>query len=132
MFAVRKDVRTFVAFDLMSKHNISSVPVVTADNKLVGAISSSDIKGLKLGSFLLLTYPVGDYLDAVYRQLATRNTMSDSVVTILSSATLSEAVDLLNARRTHRLFVVSEDNQLLGLLSILDVLHCISVIDSAA
>eukprot|EP00011_Vannellida_sp_DIVA3-517-6-12_P003140 CAMPEP_0114628438 /NCGR_PEP_ID=MMETSP0168-20121206/12821_1 /TAXON_ID=95228 ORGANISM="Vannella sp., Strain DIVA3 517/6/12" /NCGR_SAMPLE_ID=MMETSP0168 /ASSEMBLY_ACC=CAM_ASM_000044 /LENGTH=497 /DNA_ID=CAMNT_0001839821 /DNA_START=93 /DNA_END=1586 /DNA_ORIENTATION=- len=126
LYAVHTQAKTYVAFDLMARHQVSAVPIVTAENKLVGALESRDIKGMHLGTFVLLTYGVKEYKDIVLRQ---ETHMSTSFATIKPTDTLFQAVKLLSQKRTHRLWVVSDDGKLLGLLSLGDLLHCISAIE---
>lgn len=126
LFAVHTLVKTYVAFDLMTRHNISAVPIVTAENKLVGTLEACDIKGMHLGTFILLTYGVKEYTEVISRQ---ERHFTHALATIRSSQTLFDAVKILADKRTHRLWVVNEEGKLMGLLSLGDLLHCISAID---
>lgn len=126
LFAVHTSAKTYVAFDLMTRHNISAVPIVTAENKLVGTLEACDIKGMHLGTFILLTYGVKEYVDVISRQ---ERHFTHGLATIRSSQTLLDAVKILSEKRTHRLWVVSDDGKLKGLLSLGDLLHCISAIE---
>jgi len=96
------------AAELMSKHNIGFLPVITAD-VLVGVLTDRDIvvRGLGEGK--------NPYTTLV------RSVMSSEPVWCYDDDVLTDTVDILTNRHVRRLVVVDNNNNLCGLLSLDDL-----------
>ena len=92
------------AFDVMRKHDISGLPVVK-DGKLVGILTSRDVRFEKN-----LGQPV--------EQLMTKE-----LVTVPLGVTQDRARELLHAHRIEKLLVTGDQGELVGLITIKDLLQ---------
>lgn len=109
------------AFRLILEHKVSGVAVKRQDGTLFGAISASDLKGAKGAEIFLQLY------NSVRNFLLARHPDSTKPISITSSATMHEIVNLLQKHHIHRLFVVDEKNVPYSVITLADV---ISVIQS--
>ncbi|MGQ9781011.1 MAG: IMP dehydrogenase [Nitrososphaeria archaeon] len=89
------------AIDIMTKNNISGLPVIEND-RLVGILTKRDV------SFADLSWHV-------------RDVMTKEVVTAGPSITVEEAKKVMHDRRVEKLPVVDGNGRLLGLITIKDV-----------
>jgi CBS domain-containing protein len=87
---------------LMSRNKITGLPVVDANNKLIGVVSESDIIG-----------KTGDTVEDI---------MTNGSWTVNEDTTLGDAAEVMLRRRIRRLPVVKGDNELIGLLSRSDLI----------
>jgi len=114
------------AFRLMCKHNISGLPVVSADGKLVGNISESDLRAIQSNAqFLRLLYlPVTEYLDMMRKHRATepRCPKQRALVKCDQIDTYREVVNKVVESKVHRCFIVDSNDKLLGVISLHDIL----------
>jgi len=123
---------------LLETNQVSGVPVLGADDRLVGVVSTSDI--------LLTDEAFGDdvVLDSDYHsQLTTegawdlddfdaekqgdvmvRDIMSSTVITASSSTPIAELAEIMYSRHVHRVVIV-DDDRLAGIVSTLDILKVV-------
>jgi CBS domain-containing protein len=87
---------------MMAKNRITGLPVVDADNRLIGVVSESDIIG-----------KAGDTVADI---------MTNGSWTVNEDTILGDAAEIMLRRRIRRLPVVRGDNQLIGLLSRSDLI----------
>ncbi|MBX3501653.1 MAG: IMP dehydrogenase [Alphaproteobacteria bacterium] len=92
------------ALKLMSSHNISGVPVVERDGKLVGILTNRDVRFATDESARVST-------------LMTR----DRLVTVQEGVSRDEAKRLLHQRRIEKLLVVDGDYRCVGLITVKDI-----------
>ncbi|WP_187478454.1 IMP dehydrogenase [Amniculibacterium sp. G2-70] len=92
------------AKDLMAQFKISGLPVVNADNKLIGIITNRDVK-------------YQENLDAKVETLMTK----DNLVTSGKNTNLDEAKKILLENRVEKLPIVDAENKLIGLITIKDI-----------
>jgi len=62
MYTARSDTPTYDVLVLMDKHNLSGVPVLDAEGRLVGNFSVSDLRGMTVDHLGVLALPVGEFL----------------------------------------------------------------------
>jgi CBS domain-containing protein len=96
------------AAELMRKHHIGFLPVVTS-GLLVGVVTDRDIVVRGLGTGM------NPYLTLV------RSVMSDRPVWCYEHDVLTDAADILADNHVHRLIVVDSDSNVTGLLSLDDL-----------
>ncbi len=89
--------------ELMAKHNVSGIPIVTDDAKLVGILTRRDMKFLDT--------------DRVIRDAMT----SENLVTAPPETKLDEAEKILNRHKVEKLLLVDADGKLAGLITMRDI-----------
>ena len=119
------------ALVLLDENRVNALPVLDHRGCCIGMISSTD--------FLELTRDIEDDLEhlsdqarlglidlAAQHSMGERNIselMSERVATVTADATLKEAAAEMLRNRVHRLPVVDEKQQLLGIVSTIDILE---------
>lgn len=99
-----KDHTLAEAKDLMTAYKISGLPVVDADNKLVGIITNRDVK-------------YQENLDAKVETLMTK----ENLITSGKDTTLEDAKKILLENRIEKLPIVDDEFRLVGLITIKDI-----------
>jgi CBS domain-containing protein len=131
---IQSDATIEQAIDMMLKSRISALPVFDGNNMLVGLLSEGDLlRRAELGTekqrprwLELLLGPgrfAGAYTQAHGRKVI--DAMTPDVVTIDQTASLEEAVDLMNRHRIKRLPVLAE-GRLVGILARADLLRALA------
>ncbi|MCC3216603.1 MULTISPECIES: IMP dehydrogenase [Chryseobacterium] len=92
------------AKDLMSRYKISGLPVVDADNVLIGIITNRDVK-------------YQENLDMKVEEIMTK----DNLITSDKDTNLEKAKEILLKNRVEKLPIVDKDNKLVGLITIKDI-----------
>ncbi|HEY7524669.1 MAG TPA: CBS domain-containing protein [Candidatus Limnocylindrales bacterium] len=102
--------------ELLEDYAISGLPVIDDRGTLVGVISRTDLVRVRAG------------LDpwSGWHGLLVADLMSQPVVTIKPSDTVSAAAETMTSRHVHRLVVVADDGSPLGVLSETDVVRDIA------
>lgn len=95
------------AQDIMDIEGVSGLPVVNEDNVVVGIISRRDIKPLR-----------GRSLNRKVKDAMTHN-----VLTIAEGTDTDAALDIAYENKVERLPVVSENNELVGIVTMKDILE---------
>ena len=118
------------AWKLMLTHALKAIPVIDADEKVIGIVTDEDMlvrAGIQQRLSVALRLPK----EAREQQLAelessttqVQEVMSKPVITILHNETLARAVSLMVKSGLKRLPVVDDDEKLVGVLSRLDILR---------
>ncbi|UKB80084.1 IMP dehydrogenase [Chryseobacterium sp. MEBOG07] len=89
---------------LMSKYKISGLPVVNADNVLIGIITNRDVK-------------YQENLDMKVEEIMTK----ENLITSDKNTNLEKAKEILLKNRVEKLPIVDKDNKLVGLITIKDI-----------
>ncbi len=97
------DASTERARKLMAAHNISGIPIVADDGKLVGILTRRDMK------FLAAEATVAEVMT------------SENLVTAPAETTLDEAEQILNHHKVEKLLLVDGDGRLAGLITMRDI-----------
>ncbi|MEE1116973.1 MAG: IMP dehydrogenase [Methanosphaera sp.] len=95
------------AQDIMDIEGVSGLPVVNEDNVVVGIISRRDIKPLR-----------GKRMNCKVKEAMTHN-----VLTIAEGTDTDTALDIAYENKVERLPVVSENNELVGIVTMKDILE---------
>jgi CBS domain-containing protein len=114
------------AATLFLKHQISAVPVVDRDRKLVGIITEGDLMrrteaGTERRHSWLSRLFLGegieniDYVKSHTRRIS--DLMKRDVITVRPETTLNEIADILESRHIKRVPVVNEGGDLVGIVS---------------
>ncbi len=99
-----KDHTLAEAKEMMQHYKISGLPVVDAQNKLIGIITNRDVK-------------YQENLSAKVEELMTR----ENLVTSHKDTNLEEAKEILLKNRIEKLPIVDTENHLVGLITIKDI-----------
>ena len=100
----------------MVKRNISCVPVVDDDNRLLNVFEAVDvIPCIRGGAYEELNGTIGD-------ALCKRPEDSPGIYTCSEHDRLQAVFDTIRKSRVHRLLVVDDDSKLRGIISLSDIL----------
>ena len=99
--------------ELLAGYEITGLPVVDADDRLVGVISQTDLVRLR-GSMLPWTG---------WHGLMVRDLMTTPAKTISGSAALEEAARRMTDEHVHRLVVVDTGRRPIGVISESDIVR---------
>ncbi len=113
------DARVEAAEQLLAAYRISGLPVVDAAGHLVGVLSRTD---LFLEGGVLLSQLVRGRASG----LRVGEIMSHPPLTVGLSGTLAEAARIMRDERVHRLVVVNEQDEPIGVLSATDYVRLIA------
>lgn len=112
--------------ETMAKRHISGVPILAADDRLVGIVTEADF----LSAMNLAGGGLSDMLESVVRKRRARKGMGTIVddimtprpVTIAEDATLAAAVQLMDRNKIKRLVVTDAGHQVRGIVSRSDLM----------
>ncbi len=93
-----------LAKELMDKQNVSGIPIVETDGKLVGILTRRDLRFLENSNLSISS-------------VMTR----DNLVTATGSVTLTEAERILTDKKVEKLLLVDDHYRLTGLITIRDI-----------
>ena len=123
---------------ILSENHISGLPVVNPQGKLIGVISELDLLWQESGmtpppyitlldSIIYLQNPTtyDRELHKVLGQTAAE-VMTPKPLTIQADKPLSEAARIMHDRRIHRLFVLNEAEDLVGVITASDILRAMA------
>jgi CBS domain-containing protein len=125
---------------LMRKHELPGVPVVDAENTVVGIVTEADLvirdedadlrlpHHIDLLGGVIFLEPIKHYEDRLRRAFAATvaDMMTSDPVTVRAEDTIRGAARLIAERRHNRLPVVDEDGHLLGVVTRVDVLEALT------
>jgi IMP dehydrogenase len=92
------------AREVMEQFNVSGVPIVEKDKKLVGILTRRDLRFLEHNEL-----PISDVMT------------KDNLVTAQGTVTLAEAEKILMDKKVEKLLLVDESYRLIGLITIKDI-----------
>ena len=115
---------------ILSEKNISGLPVVDKENKVIGIITQADILSMvgvrKEHTFKdLLKHMFGEPLPERKTRDIVGDIMASPAATIKPDANIAEAAQMMDAKRIRRLPVVDDKNMLLGIISRADILKAV-------
>lgn len=113
--------------EIMASHEISGVPVVDEENKVIGVISEKDFlspMGAKssMGIIARLLKDKGDITMPMLNQRA-EDIMTSPPLTVREDATISEIADIFSVKNINRVPVLNEKGKLAGIISRADVIQ---------
>jgi CBS domain-containing protein len=113
------DARVEAAVQLLAAYRISGLPVVDGARHLVGVLSRTDL-------FLDGGVALSQLVRGRASGLRVGEVMSSPPLTVGLSATLVEAARIMRDERVHRLVVVNEQDEPIGVLSATDYVTLIA------
>ena len=116
--------------DILNEKNISGLPVVDKENRVLGIITQADILSLvgvsREHTFKdLLRYMLGEKLPEQRMGDHVGDIMTAPAITIKPDATIAEAVRTMDDKRIRRLTVVDGDGRLIGIITRADILKAV-------
>jgi CBS domain-containing protein len=116
--------------DILTEKNISGLPVVDKENKVLGIITQADILSMvgvgREHTFKdLLKYMLGEALPERRIGDHVGDIMTSPAVTIRPDANIAEAVRIMDEKRIRRLTVVDDKNMLIGIITRADILKAV-------
>lgn len=116
--SLNEDARLLDAALMIRHTGKRHVPVVTAEQKVVGIISDRDVS--RLAPSMLARVTQEEY-NRVFEGTPIKQVMTKNPITIAPDALIAEAVAVLHAKKIGALLVV-ENEKLVGILTISDML----------
>jgi CBS domain-containing protein len=115
---------------ILSEKNISGLPVLDKENKVIGIITQADILSMvgvrKEHTFKdLLKHMFGEPLPERKAGDIVADIMASPAATIRPDANIAEAAQMMDVKRIRRLPVVDDKNKLLGIISRADILKAV-------
>lgn len=116
--------------DILSGRNISGLPVVDKEKKVLGIITQADILSMigvgREHTFKdLLKVMLGEKLPEQRRGDIVGDVMTVNVITIKPDANIAEAVRTMDDKKIRRLLVVDDKKTLLGIITRADILKAV-------
>jgi CBS domain-containing protein len=116
--------------NILTDKNISGLPVVDKEDKVVGIITQADILSMvgvgRDHTFKdLLKYMLGEPLHERKVGDLVGDIMTAPALTIKPDANIADAVRIMDEKRIRRLTVVDEKNKLIGILTRADILKAV-------
>ena len=99
-----KDAKVADAFQIMTKYRIGGIPVIDADNKLVGIITNRDLRFQKN-----MQRPIAEVMT------------KDNLITAPEGTTLLQAEEILQDYKIEKLPVIDQQGRLAGLITFKDI-----------
>jgi CBS domain-containing protein len=102
---------------MMVKYNISSVPIIDSDRRVLNVFEAVDVIAIiKGGAYEELTTSVGEALLKRAEDFA-------GIYTCSEEDRLNSIFDTIRKSRVHRLVVIDDENRLRGIISLSDILQ---------
>lgn len=118
--------RVLEAFKLMREKKIGGLPVVEVQrNKIIGNISMRDIRFLLLKQDLFPKFRQLTVLDFLRTIVSTTgSSVMMPPVTCKYDTSLADLIEVLAEKEIHRIYLVNEQDELLGVITLRDVISC--------
>lgn len=116
--------------NILAEKNISGLPVVDKEKKVIGIITQADILSMvgvgREHTFKdLLKYMLGEPLHERKVGDHVGDIMTSPALTVRPDASVAEAVRIMDEKRIRRLTVVNETGELIGILTRADILKAV-------
>jgi CBS domain-containing protein len=116
--------------DILADKNISGLPVVDKERKVLGIITQADILSIvgvgREHTFRdLLKYMLGEPLPARRMGDIVGDIMTTQVVTVKPDAYIADAVRIMDDKKIRRLTVADDSSTLLGIITRADILKAV-------
>jgi len=115
---------------ILSSKNISGLPVVDKDNKVIGIVTQADVLsmfGIRRENALkdLVRHLIGEQLPERRLGDIVGDIMTSPAETISPLSTVAQATQIMDEKRIRRLPVVAKDKELLGIVTRADILKAV-------
>jgi len=133
VITIRQDKSAYEAFQVVKEKKLSALPVVDSEGRVIGCISSDDIKqlGFDMRFFGILQHSLIEYFDILKTQNVDKSEPYDgelaiprpAVVSVLPTQDLRRVLRLATLYEIHRVFVAEAQGKLLGVITLKDILQ---------
>jgi CBS domain-containing protein len=115
---------------ILSERNISGIPVVDKEKRVIGIITQADILsivGIRREQTLkdLLKHMLGEPLPQRKLGDLVGDIMTSSVLTVGPDSNIAEVTKIMDEKKIRRLPVVNERKELIGIISRADILRAV-------
>ncbi|ELR12719.1 CBS domain containing protein [Acanthamoeba castellanii str. Neff] len=117
------------AFRRMTQRDMNCIGICDKSGRLVCNLSASDLRGMAPDRLKMLLLPVRDYLTAMYGETLCHKLYP---ITCAPDAKLADVMESVLAHKVHRVWVVDETEQPVGLVSLSDIICKFSPYDYKA
>jgi len=112
--------RVVEAFKLMVIKKVSGVAVTDEYGRLIGQISSSDIKNIT--PTIEMVYSLYDLYHPYRKNLIEKFKVPEKTIIIGSGSTLNQVLETIVLYKLHRIFVIGMYNQAVGVITLTDII----------
>ena len=129
------------ALDLMLQSRLTCLPVLATDGRCIGILSLPDLMTIASESDHMIDEVSDNYLerlwvvDSVREKFGSEQVhelMSADPVSITDAATVGQAAGLMLRHNVHHLPVLNENDEIVGLVSTMDLLRTLASADTPA
>jgi acetoin utilization protein AcuB len=121
VITIDKEASIFDAQEKLAEHRIRHLPVVDADNRLIGILTDRDIRSAM--PYSLFKDPTNQLEREKLADLKIRDIMTTDPKTISPGYTIQDALLLIEEMRVGALPVIDEQGKLKGIISVRDLLR---------
>ena len=121
VITIQKEATIFEAKDKMKQYRIRHLPVVEADNRLIGIVTDRDIRSALPWS--LFRDPDNPAEREQIAGMKVKDVMTMNPITISPTFTIQDALMLIQEKNVGALPVVDEKHRLKGIISVRDLLQ---------
>jgi len=112
-----------LALKMMYEQNVTAIGIRDHESgKLVGNISASDIEGFVENELQYLSQPVLEY---VVKSRKAHNLPNQILVSCTENSTLEQIMELFAREKVHRIYIIDENQQFVGVITLSDVFKCL-------
>ncbi|XP_047306967.1 SNF1-related protein kinase regulatory subunit gamma-1 [Impatiens glandulifera] len=128
MIKVDEDDPVLQAFKVMRRQGVGAVPVVESNSRIaIGNISIRDIQFLLVAPEIYKDYrsiTAKNFLTAVkrYKEEQHEPCLTNGMVSCKKDDTLKEVISVLNSNKIHRIYMVDDDGNLEGVITLRDII----------
>jgi CBS domain-containing protein len=115
----------YTAFKLIIQHNVSAIPILDDRKKLCATLSARDIHGICFNglNLNLMFSSISQLLAALHHEEI--NVMNPTI-SCKESDVISSVVHKMKASKCHRIWIVNDQREVIGVVSLRDVLEAVS------
>lgn len=107
---------------IFEEQKIHHIPVIGADGKLAGIISSTDVERSKMGATLFFNPKREEYSDTLLADLPAYELMSKDLKLLAENDSITDAYNIFKTNKVRAILVTNSSERLVGILTPLDLL----------
>jgi CBS domain-containing protein len=116
VISISKDTSALEGFKTMTVEKVAALAITDNNNKLIGNLSASDLRGITTRRLKKVVDPVTEFLETMHGALR-------DPITITLNDTLEIAMFRLVDQCVHRLWVVDDNKKPIGCVSLTDIIR---------